>query len=138
MNIPSHIVDTDLRNIAVRLHRLEEHMAQQQTTASVAPAPVPSPLPVDKMQLADYGRLASPEGSVEDDSDEDEAPVNPMSNLTQHHIRELVAAFDDYIRWKESPNRTMDASLQLFIEQNSLHRLEEAMTPLQQVIRKMD
>ena len=58
-----------------------------------------------------------------------------IRNITPQQVQEVVTAFDELLRWKESPNPTMSPEMQAFIERNSLHRLSEAMRPLEQVAR---
>ena len=134
MNVPSHSTEADFRDFHARLSRVEERLAAQLSEMAPA-APAPSSLPVDKMQLADYAQHIAP--AVGDDED-DEAPVNPMGNLTQTQVREVVAAFDDYLRWKELPNPTMTQDMKVYIERDALRRLQEAMRPLEGVVKGIE
>lgn len=131
MNVPSNILEADLGRLTARLTTLERRV-DSLTPSNDAPAP----LPVDKKPAAHYCLDASE--SAEADSDEEEVPVNPMSSLTHHQIREVVAAFDDYLSWKEFPNPTMNADMREFIEINAFRRLQEAMLPLEGVVKALE
>ena len=56
-----------------------------------------------------------------------------MTSLTQNQVREVVEAFDQLVLWKETPNSTMNAEMQSFIEREAMRRLVESMRPLIQV-----
>jgi len=134
MNVSSPTIEADLRDFAARLSRVEERLAAR-IAEPVTPAPAPAALPVDKMQIADYGRNVSTMSAEMDDDSEDEEVPNPMGNLTHSQVSEVVAAFDDLLRWKESPNPTMSPEMQAYIEEGAMRRLIEAMRPLEQVVK---
>ena len=120
-----------LDNIQAQLNELKAHIYRSMGTAVCAPAP----LPVDKNPIMDYSPVTTPAKAVRFDDDSDDEDSNPMDNITPQQVQEVVTAFDELLRWKESPNPTMSPEMQAFIERNSLYRLSEAMRPLEQVAR---
>lgn len=122
---------TILDNIQAQLNELKAHIYKM-TEAEVC---APSTLPVDKNQAMDYSPVTTPARVVGFDDDSDAEDTNPMDNITPQQVQEVVTAFDELLRWKESPNPTMSPEMQAFIERDSLHRLSEAMRPLEQVAR---
>lgn len=132
MNVPSHALSADINSLTSRLTSLEHRVAQLTPPFESAPAS----LPVDKMQLADYGRR-TPSVVEEEDDSEDEG-LDPMSNLTPQDLREVVAAFDELLRWKEFPNPSMGQEMQSYIERDNFRRLQEAMRPLENVVKAIE
>ena len=129
MNATSHSTDTDLTRLSARMERLERRFDDMQKPL----AAVPAPLPVDKKTSVDYWRDVS--SSTEADDDSDETMENPMGNLTPQHLREVVAAFDEVLRWREFPNPTMGKDMRDLIERDALRRLQEAISPLERAVK---
>ena len=120
-----------LNNIQAQLNELKAHICRAEQPDICAPAP----LPVDKNPCMDYSQVTTPTRAVGFDDDSDDEDTNPMDNITPQQVQEVVTAFDDLLRWKESPNPTMSPEMQAFVERDSLHRLSEAMRPLEQAAR---
>ena len=128
MNTPSHVLEADLTRLATRLSSLERKFA-----TLTSPAPVPAALPVDKMQLADYG--SSKHAEEEDDSDEEETVLQPNVNRTD--LQELVAAVRDYLEWANPQSHLTDHGWKMVVA--SAHtRLERALKPVENELRRTD
>ena len=122
---------TILDNIQAQLNELKAHIYKM----SAADVSAPATLPVDNTARMDYSPVTTPARAVGFDDDSDDEDTNPMDNITPQQVREVVTAFDDLLRWKESPNPTMSPEMQAFIERDSLRRLSEAMRPLEHAAR---
>jgi|LauGreDrversion2_6_1035139.scaffolds.fasta_scaffold110902_2 hypothetical protein len=131
MNVSSHALESDINRLTARMTLLEQKFETLRGEPSA-----PASLPVDKSTAADYGQDTSP--TVGDDDSDDEASADPMNNLTQHQVRELVVAFDEYLRWKDSPNPTMSQHMQTYIERDALRRLQDAMRPMERVVQAIE
>jgi hypothetical protein len=120
-----------VENIQAQLNELKAHIYKTTSPDVLAPAT----LPVDNKIRMDYSPVTTPARAVGFDDDSDDEDTNPMDNITPQQVQEVVTAFDELLRWKASPNPTMSPEMQAFIERDSLHRLSEAMRPLEQVAR---
>lgn len=131
MNVPSHVLEADLNRLSARMSVLEKRVEG----LTAPPAAAPAPLTVDKNTFSDYWRDVSSGTAGDDDSDDFEENVNPMGNLTPQHLHEVVAAFDELLRWKDFPNPTMSQEMREYIERDNFRRLQEAIAPLERAVR---
>lgn len=131
MNTPSHILEADLNRLSARMANLEKRF----DALSLPSADAPATLTVDKKGFSDYWRDVSAPVEADEDSDDAEEQVNPMGNLTPQHLREVVAAFDELLRWKDFPNPTMNQDMREFIDRDNFRRLQDAIAPLEKALR---
>lgn len=131
MNTPSHVLEANLSSLSARMSKLEKRF----DAMSPPPADAPATLTVDKKGFSDYWRDVSASAEADDDSDDLEEHVNPMGNLTPQHLHEVVAAFDELLRWKDFPNPTMNQEMREYIDQHNFRRLQEAIAPLEKALR---
>ena len=125
-----HIELPLVTGIRRRLRELEADLV-----ALASDAPARTSLPVDNAPAPDYSRGVSPLPAETDSESDEEAEQDPMTSLTQNQVREVVEAFDQLVLWKETPNSTMNAEMQSFIEREAMRRLVESMRPLIQVVK---
>lgn len=122
MSIPSHIIEADLTRLSARLSTLEKQVAQ------MAPStPAPAALPVDKMQLADYGRGTSARATYEDDDGEEDEEVFANPNLSKADLQELTAAVRDYLEWADPQSHLNETSWRM-VSSSARERLERALS----------
>jgi hypothetical protein len=134
MNTPSHTLEDDINLLSARMSKIEKRLEDMTGTQDAAP----TPLPVDKKTFSDYGRDVASSTEADEDDLDDEELANPMGDLTQQNLREVVAAFDELLRWKEFPNSTMSLEMREYIDRDNFRRLQEAIQPLERVVRSAE
>lgn len=122
MSIPSHIIEADLTRLSARLSTLEKQVAQMAPSA-----PAPAALPVDKMQLADYGRGTSARATYEGDDGEEDEEVFANPNLSKADLQELTAAVRDYLEWADPQSHLNETSWRM-VSSSARERLERALS----------
>jgi len=130
MNIPSHVLEADLAALRRRLQVLE---AQVQTL-NITP-PVPAALPVDKMQLADYGKRAVTRLPEQED-DEEETEVLAQPNLTRTELHELTSAVREYLEWSD-PQSHLNERTWKMVSDSARERLERALKIAESELRRV-
>ena len=115
------LLEADLTLLASRLTQLEERMS---SIAPLPPVHVPTPLPVDKLQLADYG-----------EEEDEEVVVQP--SISQPDLQELVSAVREYMEWAR-PQPHLSPSGWMMVSQSAQNRLERALQPLERELKRID
>lgn len=110
---------SDIALLASRVTHLERQLASINS-----PSSVPASLPVDKLQLADYGE------------DEDEEVVAQPS-ISQSDLQELVSAIREYMEWA-APQPHLSQAGWLMVSQTAQTRLERALRPLERELKRID
>ena len=124
MNTLSHVTEADLDRLSNRLSSLERKFA---TLASSASAP--AALPVDKMQLADYGSTVA----SEDEEDEEEEVTQP--NISRSDLQELTSAVHDFMDWLD-PRASMSEDVSRLVTREARERLLRAVTVVELELRR--
>ena len=133
MTVPSHVIEADLNRLSARLSSLERKVANLSTSS-----PAPAALPVDKMQLADYGKVVSrllPSEEVDEDDEEEDVISQP--NLSKADLQELAAAVRDYLEWSAPQRHLSDASWEM-VNTSARDRLERALSVAEKELRRAD
>jgi hypothetical protein len=129
MNVPSNILEADLRRLASKVEHLERKVALLTSSHGV-----PAALPVDKMQLADYAKnVVRP--LLEEDEDEEEEVAQP--NLTKNELQELASAVRDYLEWSNPQSHLSQEGWQM-VSSASRDRLERAVAVAEKELRRAE
>jgi hypothetical protein len=121
---------SDLASIRRRLQDLEHEVR----TLSLTP-PVPAALPVDKMQLADYGKQVAISPLAQDD-DEEEIEVLAQPNLTRTELHELTSAVREYLEWSD-PQSHLNERTWRMVSDSARERLERALKIAELELRRV-
>lgn len=129
MSTPSN--NLDFVRLSDRMLKLEKVVAGLSW-----PTYAPASLPVDKMQLAEYGPVSAPVNrSVEECDEEEEVLSQP--NVNRNELAELVSAIRDYLEWSH-PQSHLSAQGWEMVAQSAQERLERALRPVESELRRAD
>jgi hypothetical protein len=129
MSTPS--TNPDFARLADRMLKLEKAVAGLSW-----PTYAPASLPVDKMQLAEYGPVSATVDRLVEECDEEEE-VFSEPNVTRNELDELVSAVRDYLEWSH-PQSHLSAQGWEMVAQSAQERLERALRPVERELKRAD
>lgn len=124
MNTASHVLEADLDRLSNRLSSLERKFDTLTSSTSA-----PATLPVDKMQLADYG------SSVASEEEEDEEEEVTQPNISRSDLQELTSAVHDFMDWLD-PRSNMSEDVSRLVSREARERLMRAITVVEIELRR--
>jgi len=129
MSTPSN--NPDFVRLADRMLKLEKAVAGLSW-----PTYAPASLPVDKMQLAEYGPVSATVNRLVEECDEEEEVLS-QPNVTRNELAELVSAVRDYLEWSP-PQPHLSAQGWEMVAQSAQERLERALRPVERELKRAD